>query len=91
MKTKMKTSEKIIRAKELFLIGKVEGICNCFSYFGYKKPFLFNHEIAVLFFGANRFESIHLYKYCFWWKIDNRKIRIKYFDWMIKIYKFFGK
>lgn len=79
----MKTSEKIIRAKEYFIEYHEIGMCACFDD---DKPILFNYFIAVLFFGA-RIDC----KDWFWWKPYDRGIRLKYFDWMIKTYKFFGK
>ena len=80
---KMKTSEKIIRAKEIFIKDDC-GMCYCFEDVGY--PILFNYYIAVLFFGARIG-----YKNGYWWSPYKREIRLKYFDWMIKTYKFFGK
>ena len=79
----MKTSEKIIRAKEIF-IKDGRGMCYCFKDVGY--PILFNYYIAVLFFGARIG-----YKHGYWWSPYKREIRLRYFDWMIKTYKFFGK
>ena len=81
---KMKTSEKIIRAKKDFIEYGIFGMCASFEDVGY--PILFNYYIAILFFGARTNSRWH-----HWWPTDNRKIRLKYFDWMIRIYKFFGK
>lgn len=78
----MKTSEKIIRAKEIFIKDDC-GMCYCFKD---SCPILFNYYIAVLFFGARIG-----YKQGYWWPPYNRSIRLKYFDCMIKNYKFFGK
>ena len=80
----MKTSEKIIRAKNSFI--KMEWIGMCIS-FHYETPILYNRFIAVLFFGAKIIKTEEGY----WWNENDRESRIKYFDWMIKIYKFFGK
>ena len=82
-KMKMKTSEKIICAKKEFIeIGWI-GMCISFNV---DSPILFNYYIAVLFFGARIG-----YKHGYWWSPYKREIRLKYFDWMIKAYKFIGK
>ena len=78
----MKTSEKVIRAKKYFIEYSEIGMCACFD--GWK-PIIFNYYIAVLFFGAR-----HNCKGWFWWNTSDREIRLKYFDWMIRVYKFFG-
>ena len=80
----MKTSEKIIRAKNIYIDCHETGMCACFEDAEY--PILFNYYIAILFFGA-RIDC----KGWFWWKPFDRDIRIKYFDWMIKTYKLFGR
>ena len=81
MKMKMKTSEKIVRAKDLYMNNK-SGMGYCFEG-GY--PILFNYYIAVLFFGAK-----WNCKYDLWWPASDKQSRIKYLDWMIRIYKFFN-
>ena len=78
----MKTSEKIIRAKEIFIKDDC-CMCYCFEDVGY--PILFNYYIAVMFFGA-RIE----HKRGYWWPTSDKESRLKYFDWMIRIYKFFN-
>ena len=79
----MKTSEKIIRAKKDFIEYGFFGMCACFEDAEY--PILFNYDIAVLFFGA-RIE----HKRGYWWPTSDKESRLKYFDWMIRIYKFFN-
>ena len=80
----MKTSEKIICAKNMYIDHHEPGMCACFDDVGY--PILFNYYIAILFFGARLG-----YKDFFWWRPFDRDVRIKYFDWMIRIYKLFGR
>ena len=80
----MKTSEKIIRAKKDFIEYGFFGMCACFEDVDY--PILFNYYIAILFFGARIG-----YKHGYWWSPYKREVRLKYFDWMIRIYKLFGK
>ena len=80
----MKTSEKIIRAKEDFIEMGWIGMCISFDY---EKPLLYNRLIAVVFFNAKLFKTEDGY----WWNENDRISRLKYFDWMIKTYKFFGK
>ena len=80
----MKTSEKIIRAKDSFIeIGWI-GMCLSFNY---ETPILYNRFIAVLFFGAKIIKT----KDGYWWNKNDRESRLKYFDWMIKTYKLFGR
>ena len=78
----MKTSEKIIEAKNNFIRYNEIGMCSSFD----ELPILFNYYIALLFFGAR-----YGCKDWFWWDENDRLSRLNYFDWLIKVYKFFGK
>lgn len=77
--------EIIKRAKSYYIKGCCLGMCESFNYaieLECDKDIiqLFNRDIAINLFGARN-------RYGFWWPIEERKIRIKYFNWLIKQYE----
>lgn len=94
----METVDILRKAKKIYGSGRYRGMCACiyeaideritsneFKEFAEQNIQLFCYPVAVEKFGATGSDDMY------WWPTDNRKIRLKYFDWMIETYKFSGK